>query len=105
MILGLIDEAVTADMVRSYKPAAAHFEAMLARLAARGIERHHILHVAQSRFHDIAPAGRLGLTSLWVDRRAGRPGRGLNMPSEAVPDYRVTTMEEAADLVQALRAD
>ena len=100
---GVIDEVVTADMVRSYKPAPPHFEAMAARLKARGIERPDILHVAQSRFHDIAPARSLGLTSLWIDRRGGRPGRGLNMPSEATPDYRVTTMAEAAELVQGLR--
>ncbi len=100
---GLMDEVVTADMVRSYKPGLAHFETMLARLAARGIGREDVLHIAQSQFHDIAPARRIGITGLLVDRRAGLPGRGINVPSDAEPDYRVTGMAEAADLVRALR--
>ena len=100
---GLIDEVVSADMVRSYKPGVAHFETMLRRLEARGIGRADILHIAQSRFHDIAPARRLGIACLLVDRRAGAPGRGINIPSDAESDYRVTGMAEAADLVQALR--
>jgi len=91
-------------MVQSYKPGLAHFEAMLGRLAAQGIGRDAVLHVAQSRFHDIEPARRMGVTSVLVDRRAGRPGRGITMPSKAVPDYRVVSMMEAADLVAKLRA-
>ncbi len=100
---GLIDVIVTADMVESYKPAPPHFERMIERLAARGIARHEILHMAQSKFHDIDPAGRIGLATVWVDRRAGRTGRGITMPSDAEPDYRVTGLEQAAALVQALR--
>jgi len=99
-----IDEVVTADMVQSYKPGLAHFETMLARLSARGIRRDDILHVAQSRFHDIEPARQMGITSVLVDRRAGLPGRGITMPSEATPDYRVVSMAEAADLVARLRS-
>ncbi len=92
---GLIDEVVSADMAQSYKPGLAHFEAMLERLAAQDIGRGDILHVAQSRFHDIDPARRLGIASLLVDRRAGLPGRGIVMPSQAEPDYRVVSMAGA----------
>jgi FMN phosphatase YigB (HAD superfamily) len=35
-----------------------------------------MLHVAQSLFHDHVPARELGLDSVWIDRRHGRPGRG-----------------------------
>jgi 2-haloalkanoic acid dehalogenase type II len=100
---GLIDEIVTADMVMSYKPALAHFERMIEILGARGIAKQGILHVAQSRFHDIGPAGRLGVATLWVDRHVGKPGRGINMPSDAEPDYRVENMAQAAALVAELR--
>ncbi|MHA1109103.1 MAG: HAD-IA family hydrolase, partial [Alphaproteobacteria bacterium] len=62
------------------------------------------LHIAQSRFHDIGPARQIGIASMLVDRRAGRPGRGVTMPSEAEPDYRVETMAQAAELVARLRA-
>lgn len=102
---GLIDEVVTADEVRAYKPRPAHFERMLARLAARGIARREIVHLAQSRFHDIAPARELGVVSIWVDRPAGRPGRGVTVESDAAPDHRVTDLLEAADLILALGSD
>ena len=96
---GVVDVIVTADMVESYKPAAAHFERMIERLAARGIAQGEILHMAQSKFHDIDPAHRFGLATVWVDRRAGLPGRGITMPSDAEPDYRVESLEQAAALV------
>ena len=101
---GLIDEVVTADAVRSYKPGLSHFHAMFERLAARGIGRGNILHAAQSRYHDIEPARVLGLTSVWVDRRHGRPGRGITVAAEAEPDYRVTSLDELTALVSRLRS-
>jgi len=47
------DWVVTAEQVNSYKPGTAHFEEMAAR---SGIAPDRTLHVAQSLFHDIAPA-------------------------------------------------
>ncbi len=101
---GLIDEVVSADRAQSYKPGLAHFEIMLARLAERGIGRDDILHVAQSCFHDIGPARQMGIASMLVDRRAGLPGRGITMPSDAEPDFRVVSMAQAAELIARLRA-
>ena len=46
-------EVVTAQQVRSYKPARAHFDEVLTRL---DLPRDRVLHVAQSLYHDIAPA-------------------------------------------------
>lgn len=94
---GLIDEVVTADAVRAYKPAEPHFHAMIERLARHGIARGEILHVAQSRFHDIAPARRLGLATVWVDRRADRPGRGITIAADASPDLRVENLSALLD--------
>ena len=48
--------------------------------------RERILHVAQSLFHDHAPAKALGMTTVWIDRRQGRPGFGATPPAEAQPD-------------------
>jgi len=93
----LIDEVVTAEAVRSYKPGQRHFHAMIERLARRGIARDEILHVAQSRFHDIAPAQRLGLATVWVDRRANRPGCGITIAADAAPDRRVESLSELLD--------
>jgi 2-haloacid dehalogenase len=79
-------EVVTAQQVRSYKPAPAHFHEVLRRLELP-VER--VLHVAQSLYHDIAPAKRLGFTCVWVNRRGGRHGGGATPPSEARPDLEV----------------
>ena len=65
------DWVVTAQSVGSYKPDERNFEVAFERI---GLPRERILHVAQSLFHDHVPAKRLGLTTVWIDRRAGRPG-------------------------------
>ncbi len=54
---------VTAEQVRSYKPAAAHFVRARERIGRRPW-----LHVAQSQFHDIAAAERLGIAAAWINR-------------------------------------
>jgi 2-haloacid dehalogenase len=45
--------------------------------------------VAQSLYHDIAPAAQLGLATVWVNRRHGRPGAGATPPAYATPDLEV----------------
>ena len=67
---------ITAEDVGAYKPAENHFRALDARLAGLGLDREHLLHVAQSLFHDHVPARREGLPSVWINRRHGRPGWG-----------------------------
>ena len=86
------DWVVTAEEVGSYKPDVANFDALFGRLASDGIERDRILHVAQSLFHDHAPAKRLGMTSVWIDRRHDRPGSGATPPADATPDAIFTSM-------------
>ena len=99
-ILGVtFDLTVTAQRVGAYKPDAPHFDAALRELAAMGIPPARILHVAQSLRADIAPANRLGLTSVWVHR----PGRrmGLTGAPGAKPDLEVSSL---AGLVTILTA-
>jgi 2-haloacid dehalogenase len=88
------DEVVTAQQVRSYKPAPDHFEEVLRRLE---LPTSHVLHVAQSLYHDIAPARQLGFSCVWVNRRAGREGAGATPPSEAVPDLEVPDLVSLVD--------
>ncbi len=85
------DVVVTAEQVGSYKPAPAHFHEALRRLA---LPREKVLHVAQSRYHDIAPARALGIHSVWVNRRSGREGAGATAPSSARPDLEVPDLRE-----------
>jgi 2-haloacid dehalogenase len=77
------DWVVTAQSVGSYKPDPRNFEAAFERI---GLPRERILHVAQSLFHDHVEAKRLGLTTIWIDRRHDRPGFGATPPADAAPD-------------------
>jgi 2-haloacid dehalogenase len=77
------DWVVTAEHARSYKPSLRNFELAFEVI---GVSRDRILHVAQSLFHDHVPAKRLGLTTVWIDRRHGRPGSGATPPATATPD-------------------
>ncbi len=86
---------VTAQQVGSYKPAPGHFEEALIRLAA---SRDEVLHVAQSLFHDIAPAKSLGFRTVWVNRRRGQSGGGATPAATAIPDLEVVDLAELAAL-------
>jgi 2-haloacid dehalogenase/putative hydrolase of the HAD superfamily len=58
------DFTITAQQVRSYKPAHPHF--LAARETLKGARW---MHAAQSYFHDVAPCLRLGIPVAWVNRR------------------------------------
>ena len=90
------DIVTTAEQVRSYKPETAHFTATLDRLA---LPPETLLHVAQSLFHDIAPARRLGLSTVWVNRRAGKTGAGATPAATARPDLEVPDLQTLTSLI------
>jgi 2-haloacid dehalogenase len=77
------DWVVTAQSVGSYKPDPRTFHVAFERI---GLPRERILHVAQSLYHDHVPARRLGLASVWIDRRQGRGGFGATPAADATPD-------------------
>jgi len=56
---------------------------MMERLAEDGYRKSDVLHVAQSLFHDHAPANAIGLASAWIDRRHGTEGWGATAPPPA----------------------
>jgi 2-haloacid dehalogenase len=89
-------EIVTAEQVGSYKPSRRNFEAAFERLS---VPPERILHVAQSIYHDIAPARELGLTTVWVNRRSGKQGTGATPPSGATPDYEVRDLHGLVELL------
>jgi 2-haloacid dehalogenase len=88
------DWVVTAQSVGSYKPDERNFEAAFSRI---GLPRDRILHVAQSLFHDHVPAKRLGMSTVWIDRRRGRPGAGATPPARATPDATFADMASFAE--------
>jgi len=69
------DLVVTAEQLRAYKPAPAHFITARERIGeARW------LHAAQSNFHDIIPTNLLNIDNAWINRKhepavpGGEPG-------------------------------
>ena len=88
------DWIVTAQSIGSYKPDPRNFIVAFERM---GLLQERILHVAQSLFHDHVPAKRLGLSTVWIDRRHGRPGPGATPPADASPDATFVDMASFAE--------
>jgi 2-haloacid dehalogenase len=87
------DWVITAEQVESYKPSLNNFEKAIEII---GAPRGEILHVAQSLYHDIAPAKELGLANVWVNRRHNLKGYGATYPADAVPDLEVPDLATLA---------
>ncbi|HYN69044.1 MAG TPA: haloacid dehalogenase type II [Candidatus Eisenbacteria bacterium] len=92
------DWVVTAQQAKRYKPNPRGFELAFERI---GLPTSRILHVAQSLFHDHVPAQRLGLSTVWVNRRGDRPGSGATQPADATPNLEVPDMATLAELATA----
>ncbi|MGH3136051.1 MAG: HAD family hydrolase [Gaiellaceae bacterium] len=73
------ETAIVAGEIGSYKPAHRHWEVFYEQT---GADRAGHVHVAQSIFHDIAPAAELGIPSIWINRLGeaedSRPARTLS---------------------------
>jgi len=92
---------VTAEDVGSYKPGLPHFEKAIQKLGAIGIKKDELLHVAQSKHHDINPGRQLGLTTVWVNRRFNKRGSGATLATDATPHLTVTSLVELVQLHKA----
>ena len=102
--LGVTFDAIyTAQDIGSYKPDPRNFTYLMERLAADGFDKSDVLHVAQSLFHDHAPANAIGLASCWIDRRHGAAGWGATAPPPPGVRYDFR-FESLADLAEAVRA-
>lgn len=88
------DAVVTAQQCGSYKPDLNNFRVAIERM---GVEKGRWLHIAESLYHDIAPANELGIASVWVSRGHNNEG-GATRPSDAAPDM------EVSDLATLIRA-
>jgi 2-haloacid dehalogenase/putative hydrolase of the HAD superfamily len=84
------DLVITAEQVRSYKPAHAHFLAARERLGDIGW-----LHAAQSNFHDIVPTNALGIPNAWINRKRQTPLPG------GTPTYALHDLAGLAELLES----
>jgi 2-haloacid dehalogenase len=86
------DLVITAEWLRSYKPSPAHFHCFQ-RMTGVGVGDW--VHVANSLFHDVAPARKLGIQCIWLDRE--REGTDVS----EIP-LRVTSAAELANTIRRL---
>jgi 2-haloacid dehalogenase len=85
------DGAVVASEVGSYKPAHGHWRSFY---ESTGADRSRHVHVAQSHFHDIAPAHELGIPSVWINRLGER--------AEPAPTRELADLTGLADVLDEL---
>jgi 2-haloacid dehalogenase len=79
-----VDGFITAEDIGSYKPAPAHWQAFFEKYSA---DRNKTLHVAQSIYHDITPANKLGIATAWINRYHEKPPTTIS-PTYVLDDLR-----------------
>ena len=84
-----VDGYITAEDVGSYKPSLGHWNRFFEEYK---VAKSSTLHVAQSIYHDLIPASKIGVASAWVNRY------GDSKPNEVNP------MFVSSDLTGLLRA-
>lgn len=90
------DRIITAQEVGSYKPDPRNFEYMLRTVKEEfGIEKDQILQTAQSQFHDHHPAKKVGIKSVWIERRGT-----MGNQDEMIFDWKFGTLGEMADALE-----
>jgi 2-haloalkanoic acid dehalogenase type II len=77
------DFVITAETLKSYKPAPAHFLEARRRIGERPW-----IHAAQSWYHDIVPACELGVRSAWINRRGE-----VRKAAEPTPEIETSDVE------------
>jgi 2-haloacid dehalogenase len=82
------DIVVTAQQVRSYKPAQAHFQTARELIGSASW-----LHAAESNFHDVVPSNVLGIDNAWINRQ-----RQTELPG-GTPKYK---FDDLAGLAEAM---
>ena len=104
--LGVTFDAVcTAEDIGCYKPDPAAFDYLLGKVDEQfGAPPEAILHVAQSLYHDHAPAKAAGLDTVWIDRqgltRGGDWGATRPVDEHPKPDHVFHTLAEMVEAVE-----
>lgn len=92
-------DTVCADETGVAKPNPEFFAYNKGRQSAFGYKQSDILHVAQSQYHDIGIARKLGYKVCWIERRQGMAGFGATpeVPELTKPDFHFATLKALAD--------
>ncbi len=97
------DDTVTAEDVGVNKPDPQFFAYARGRQSPHGYRLGDYLHVAQSQYHDIGVAKRLGYCVCWIERRWDKEGFGATPSPTGVtkPDYHFHSLQALAEAVEA----
>jgi putative hydrolase of the HAD superfamily len=97
------DDTVTAEDVETCKPDPQVFAYTRGRNSPHGYRLKDYLHVAQSQFHDIGIAKRLGYQVCWIERRQGKAGSGAQPTVSEVtkPDYHFSSLAQLVEAVES----
>jgi len=100
----LINAALIAEETGAYKPSPDAFIALTNHMQSQGVAKDEILHVAQSLYHDHAPAKEAGIVSCWVDRRADVDGWGavIAPEGEVQPPHRIRSLNELPEVIATI---
>jgi 2-haloalkanoic acid dehalogenase type II len=92
------DAIYTAEDIGSYKPDDRNFTYMLDHIGAIGVAKRHLLHTAESLYHDHVPAKRHGIASCWIHRRHAQQGFGATMDpgTKPQPDFKFNSLSDLA---------
>jgi 2-haloacid dehalogenase len=89
------DQIITAEQAKSYKPSLNNFKLAIERI---DLPLEQILHVAASVYHDIVTAKSMGLSTVWVNRRANKQGANTTGAAVSQPDLEVPDLKTLAAL-------
>ncbi|KAK8869514.1 haloacid dehalogenase, type II [Kwoniella newhampshirensis] len=96
---GQFDGVYTAENIGSYKPDLRNFQYALEALDRDfGIQPHEVLSVANSKYHDIEPAHKMGLKAAWINRAGAIMGVRGREGEKA--DWTFDNMAEFADAME-----
>jgi 2-haloacid dehalogenase len=101
------DAVYTAEDIGSYKPDPENFDYLLRHLEDDfGVVADSVIHVAQSLFHDHAPAKAAGLDTVWIDRQrlsvGGEWGATSPIEDPPQPDHVFFSMADLARAVEEI---
>jgi 2-haloacid dehalogenase len=89
------EQVIVASELGSYKPRLKHWQAFEERVGApSGSQGGAHVHVAASLYHDIAPARKLGLPTVWINRLGEEP--------EPQPDVELHSLVGLGDALESL---
>ena len=90
-----VDNFITAQDVKSYKPNKEHW---LEFFRTTGAKKDELVHVANSVYHDIIPANELGIRTVWVNRY------GEKSPTTTKPDFTIANLSELVGVLERIKS-